>query len=277
MLLSASPRSPKVNPFSSTSPVINPFVSVDSSTQSDALRKIFSFPPSATGVSSSGTSTTTAPPAVTSTDSTLAEPSTSTIVSTDSKGEEVESQDVSTENDKEVEDNVEAPPSSVDQSVPFVPSFVPPASFIMSTGEEEEDCIFQTRSKLFRLQPNAEAGGASSWVEVGTGPLRILQKMQTLPQRSVDEKTEDSSTSASESSNNNDNDVYSRLVMRREGQAGGTGRCFSVSMMCYIEHYHITAYHGNGTVMCACLLCRHEIVTECSPVQISARLGVKAW
>lgn len=87
-------------------------------------------------------------------------------------------------------------------------------------GEEGESCSFQMRAKLYRLdeskpgqrdddgetQPKAESPSTvptkapvQEWVEVGTGPLRVL-----IPQ------AKDSLPSA-------------RIVMRREAQAGGLG------------------------------------------------------
>lgn len=67
----------------------------------------------------------------------------------------------------------------------------------VETGEENEDVELTLRTKLYRLG-TAESGG-SLWIEMGTGPLKVL-------------------TATGEGM-----EPTSRLVMRRESQAGGHG------------------------------------------------------
>lgn len=66
----------------------------------------------------------------------------------------------------------------------------------MVTGEEDEQCLYITRGKLYRLGINPATAGSTSassssssnldqvdknlleWVEVGVGPLKILQSQK---------------------------------------------------------------------------------------------------
>mmetsp|Transcript_10829 Transcript_10829/g.16158 ORF Transcript_10829/g.16158 Transcript_10829/m.16158 type:complete len:326 (+) Transcript_10829:60-1037(+) len=66
-----------------------------------------------------------------------------------------------------------------------IPGLKDPKELI--NGEEDENIIFQTRAKLFKLN-------SSDWVELGVGPLKILEKNKS-----------------------------NRIVMRRELKQGGPG------------------------------------------------------
>ena len=75
------------------------------------------------------------------------------------------------------------------------------------TGEEDETCVMQLRAKLFRLSVDqsaaaagSSAGGAaaSEWVEVGTGPVKVLRR-------------------------GGEGAARYRVVMRREEKRGGLG------------------------------------------------------
>lgn len=91
-----------------------------------------------------------------------------------------------------------------------------PSDYVAVTGEENENCLLQLRVKLFRLQSTEPARSVASaeastkkpsleWVEVGTGPLRILSQ---------------------ECADSHDESTKHRIVMRRECQAGGAGLVF---------------------------------------------------
>lgn len=160
-----SPKSPKPNPFSSPAPAHNPFISF-----TDDKSSIWG------SLSSANTSTSETAAAERTEEKTNGE------------------NDECCKNETRREASPTKPESTAD----------------MDNGEAGEECIFQLRAKLFRLstpqQPSDDDKDASKetdakaeWVEVGIGPLRVL------------ESTEE--------------DVSSkyRLVMRRENQPGGQG------------------------------------------------------
>ena len=160
-----SPKSPKPNPFSSPAPAHNPFISF-----TDEKSSIWG------SLSSANASTS--------------EPTTTAPTDEKTNGENGESD----KNETGHETSPTKPEVSVD----------------VDNGEKGEECIFQLRAKLFRLSTpekgpeddkdtNKDADAKAEWVEVGIGPLRVL------------ESTEE--------------DVSSkyRLVMRRENQPGGQG------------------------------------------------------
>ena len=77
----------------------------------------------------------------------------------------------------------------------------------LDNGEAGEDCVLKIRSKLYRLaEVDAETSSstAKEWVEVGTGPVRLL-----TPHKSTQDSNSDRS--------------FPRVVMRREHEAGGQG------------------------------------------------------
>lgn len=136
-----------------------------------------------------------------------------------------DSEDNEEELDGDEEDHFLPPsaPASPSSSPTTMGSGFSSSSNSTDNGEKGEKCLLQCRAKLFRLSrrcveegSNAGSFAVSSrensedkpavleWVEIGTGPVRVL-----APTAEPDEK--DSSSQRS------------RVVMRRESQAGGVG------------------------------------------------------
>ena len=115
----------------------------------------------------------------------------------------------------------------------------------LDNGEAGEECVLKLRAKLYRLS-EVEKGSdsvAKEWVEVGTGPVRLLSPAAA----------QSSPSSFSSGSGSTDTDaavplVFPRIVMRREHQAGGPGT------------HHVT--------YCQSISCRIDISISCH----SARL-----
>lgn len=76
----------------------------------------------------------------------------------------------------------------------------------LDNGEAGEECVLKLRAKLYRLAEVEKASAvAKEWVEVGTGPVRLL------------------TPSEAEAPASDGAPVFPRIVMRREHQAGGPG------------------------------------------------------
>ncbi|CAE7496411.1 unnamed protein product, partial [Symbiodinium microadriaticum] len=247
-----SPRSPKGNPFSSPSPTPNPFMSFVSK-GNNYWSKMATSPAiakdqkqeSATVLSSStppvSSALTEDLPAVTPERGSA--PSTASASATDTLGPSSNSS-VGAEGppvpNETTESHVSDANRDSDASSPQSPassvvaadcsSSVCAADGGVGNGEQEEQCLLQLRAKLYRLskrrvqssnrsfsplggssgsgdsvdaaEPNGESADklVAEWVEIGTGPVRVLRPKG------------DSAAGQP-----------SRLVMRREGQAGGVG------------------------------------------------------
>ena len=149
-------------------------------------------------------------------------------------------------------------------------------------GEEGEECVYQIRAKLYRLdhpdsvdkaKPSESAPGFSShtfawstssnpdaaedarpavtarvpeWVEVGTGPVRVLRPCsRASAPASVTEEQTMASNSELEGSLDRDEQLLqtetglsnivpvsgARVVMRRENQPGGQGEFASITSL----------------------------------------------
>lgn len=105
-----------------------------------------------------------------------------------------------------------------------------PENAVVVTGEEDQECIKQVRGKLFRwgvpgtqssvgvsTSPDKNDSDSSkekisTWLEVGVGPVRILQEKIDSIIPNADGSTEESKTLKKV-----------RIVMRREEKKGGHG------------------------------------------------------
>lgn len=115
-----------------------------------------------------------------------------------------------------------------------------PDDVVLKTGEEDEECLYEIRCKLYRWNQNSGKASAieqshhviqsindqqedqkGRWVEVGVGPLRILERRIAVS-TSVDESSSTESPLVSPKKN------ATRVVMRREDRKGGPGNnCFN--------------------------------------------------
>jgi hypothetical protein len=186
-----SPKSPKLNPFSKPSPVHNPFMSIAQSkddlwntvsrSHSDAEKPI---------AENSGICAESA-----------AAPDAKTTAS--SSGTSTGGKDL-------------AEACAMEESRVYGKVYSM-AACTVTNGEEDEECLYQVRAKLFKLRtrkkvevedaahPKTDSGkgvkpeslveGAADWLEVGVGPVKLLKGSNEIQ----------------------------RLVMRRESKIGGAG------------------------------------------------------
>ncbi|CAE7701907.1 unnamed protein product, partial [Symbiodinium microadriaticum] len=249
MFSRTSPRSPKGNPFSSPSPTPNPFMSfvakgnnywskmstgpTPAKDQKDrSASEVSSYTPpvssapaeSLPAVSPEGCSIPCAtPPIASASAADVPDPATKACVGAEGPPKSKETTDECTGHDSDATGDGDA---SAPQS-PISPMAAVGTSALgggVGNGEQEEECVLQLRAKLYRLSkrraqssnsafPNLGGSSGSAdepsgelvatemvaeWVEIGTGPVRVLRP---------------SGTSAA--------GQPSRLVMRRESQAGG--------------------------------------------------------
>lgn len=243
-----SPKTEKINPFSSISPKINPFVKmVDSNSGSgiwsdrtgslsaDALTKSKDI----TDLSSSVALTTSA-----------IVPQTKSFFTSykDSKASKSDERDEDDDNKNEDEDGEVVEEEAEGPTLTKV--YHLPDNVSVVTGEENEECLFQFRAKLYRwnlmtiisdesfaestpddqsiknsalpVESASPSKADGNWIEVGVGPVRILSGK--LIDTSIDkEKIEN------ENCHVNDKSVKSsfkktRVVMRREDKKGGHGK-----------------------------------------------------
>lgn len=238
-----SPRSPKNNPFSSPSPTPNPFMSYNkgnnywskfpATTTSGASKDVSekksmgfaAYSKSAAASTNTDTSTTPSVPSDKQPDlaDTTEKPdaTASTQPTAEGSRDTEESAKQTDETEEGAGGNEEGEQDGTDNSPPVsAPSSPIAAAGATDNGEGSEECVMQLRAKLFRLskrQPvggggGGEPGDASSkatapqaeWVEIGTGPVRVLRPRKTAGEEVVA-------------------GPLSRLVMRRESQAGGVG------------------------------------------------------
>lgn len=223
-LQAPSPKSPKLNPFSSPSPVHNPFMTFvegkDEFWSTMAKDGNKNNTESFFGRAKEDKSIIFG--------SSFSKPTTEEPGSTSAEKEDVAAGDDDTAD------------SSCNNT--FTKIYHMPENVTIVTGEEGEECVLQTRAKLFRLQIGsntqaslekdvAESGGSAAtgdkkdekstaeekttvgslsagaeWIEVGIGPVKILKS-----------KVE------GEGSNEETKGSQARLVMRREEKKGGIG------------------------------------------------------
>jgi hypothetical protein len=262
----------KVNPFSSVSPKLNPFVKIVESREEPFLERstsqssqsstnssskpIYSVPAAKSFFTtfkdkdklSVNTSSVKSSPASTSL------PSTSSIdkvhdvppikIAAESLERLAEDQDAdqdpnNTERDEADGDDEADDVQEEPKQLTFSKVYHLPDNVIVSTGEENEDCLSQLRAKLYRWIPKTETdltseqdqadspskvltatkASASSdgmWVEVGVGPVRFLREKKASVELSNLKKT--------------------RIVMRREEKKGGHGEQIAISSSLCIRH-----------------------------------------
>lgn len=233
-------NSPKTNPFGATNPAHNPFmnfveqnkpnvdywqkfkepikVSTSDSVSSSDVKVTFVNPSSTTpknptgSETSSPTSTVTSPAgsnagSYSNNDDVVKDKDNNGVDSstvTDNTSEETKA----TESNSNEEKGDAAPSSALGEKKPSIDTaamFSKPAE--LDNGEAGEECVLKLRTKLYRLS-DVEKSASKEWVEVGTGPTRLLTPSASL------------STGASLTS---EGPLYPRIVMRREHQAGGPG------------------------------------------------------
>lgn len=112
----------------------------------------------------------------------------------------------------------------------------------LDNGEAGEECVLKLRAKLYRLSEvkKESASVVKEWMEVGTGPVRLLTP----------------SASASSASTPAAPLVFPRIVMRREHQAGGPGTIMSHILTC-LSHPTLShpIIHVLSYPLCPVLLC----------------------
>ncbi len=137
-------------------------------------------------------------------------------------------------NDENEDDNGQADANNVtnnEEESTFVPTkvYALPENVTVVTGEENDECLLQTRAKLYRLSvrnshsndnSNSKAVDANDmeWIEVGVGPLKILQRAKEGDAQS--QEVEQKQGEAGQQK------YQGRLVMRREDKKGGIGTWF---------------------------------------------------
>lgn len=175
-----SSKSPKLNPFSSTSPVVNPFMSFVEKKEDlwNSMSKVSESSVHARKESSAG---------------------------------------VKAEDNDDAEDDDEDDGEPAVKSDKAQPVYSLHASGPILTGEEDEEPVFETRAKLFRMDDK----GKSGWVDIGTGPIRVL-------------KPRGEGGAADKG----------RVVMRRESQPGGAGTKLLVNVLLNKSHVW-AALHGD--------------------------------
>ena len=232
-LVPEATSSPKTNPFGAPSPAHNPFMNFvgENKPNVDYWQK-FKEPnkvAASESVSSSDVKVTFVNPS--STSNKQSESTSSSSVSTNSCGSSTsgggdEKKDVSNastsdsesanKDDEGKDEEKDEDKGAVDDSSSSVisekkPAIDTAAMFCKPTeldnGEAGEECVLKLRAKLYRLT-DVEKSSTKEWVEMGTGPVRLLTPSTAL---------DSASSQASEAP------LFPRVVMRREHQAGGPG------------------------------------------------------
>lgn len=129
----------------------------------------------------------------------------------------------------------------------------------LDNGEAGEECVLKLRAKLYRLSEVCGEGGSSStaaaaakeWVEVGTGPVRLLTPSAC-------------STSADVAVSEVQAALFPRIVMRREHQAGGPGT--KVILNASFRSHFSVAKMGERAARLTCLSVPLESPKSISPV-----------
>ncbi len=119
-----------------------------------------------------------------------------------------------------------------------------PENVVIVTGEEDDECLFSIRVKLYRLgvksniqvaPPKSEEDrkiadqseskldiNAAEWIEIGVGPMKVLrQKVDVLAMEG--DKIENLGDATSVPPEREGNNRIVRLVIRREDKKGGIG------------------------------------------------------
>lgn len=224
-----SSRSPanRVNPFSSTSPVVNPFMSFVEATKKEDLWNQMS-------KSSTSESSTSIPNKSAKLDKSPPELDTNS-------GAKKKNEDEEGEDGDEVAEESESPPlegkAQQQQPVYTIASTGP-----VLTGEEEEDCVLELRVKLFRMDSKERSG----WIDIGTGPVRILRPRSAPSSSSSTSSVMSPSTDAADQGLAGAKVGAGRVVMRRESHPGGHGTklLLNVPLKTHVE----IAKHGDRAV-----------------------------
>ena len=148
-----SPKSPKINPFASTSPSSNPFMKIVESKEKlwDSVANEASKPATTTTETSTDTSST------------------------------IENNEKFAAND---DDEGENPEEDLTKPNTIYKTYEMPENVVTETGEEHEKCKLQLRAKLYRLDVKDSKDAVESskksgeWLEVGVGPIKILETLE---------------------------------------------------------------------------------------------------
>jgi len=146
-----SPKSPKVNPFASTSPSNNPFMKMVEN------KEIIWEKTTSTSSSTDGIAATTK-----------------------DKIEEKESDNDDDDDAEKDDDTGNDPETEQTKASTVYKTYEMPENVITETGEENELCKLQLRGKLYRLNIDEinDSKKSVDWVEVGVGPIKILQTLE---------------------------------------------------------------------------------------------------
>jgi hypothetical protein len=265
-LVVPSPKSPKMNPFSSPSPVHNPFMTIvdskdelwktmakDKLTEEDIVKS--------NNLQFTRTNSNKRQRTFGSNGDVEYGSEAPQSAEKDKIDEEVRN---STNQNQAIEEGDQDQEDQNDNNQTFESDFIPskvyamPENVTIVTGEEEDECLLQTRAKLYRLSvrmassntdnnnhsrssiSNNNSSNSSSskphdvnnmeWIEVGVGPLKILQRQS------------------------HESDVHShhgRLVMRREDKKGGVGTKLLVNTR--LDQYVTVARQGDKMVRVLCV------------------------
>lgn len=201
-----SPKSPKNNPFSSTSPVHNPFVTIVEGND-DLWSFVKKDRPQEHKTEIVGEDELS---------SKRQKISTEVDISLNSDNQQPEKCDTLEAN---ILPRVEEAKTQTTENNSVFFSPVP-----QITGEESDECLLHFRVKLYKLKQNlildsddVERKANSNdmeWIEIGVGPLKVLQENKS------DEITK-----------------KSRLVMRREDKKGGIGRYILLLSTLFLFHF----------------------------------------
>lgn len=263
-LVVPSPKSPKPNPFSSPSPVHNPFMTIVES--KDELWKTMAKDKLSDEEAAKSSALLFGTAASATKKSRLANYGGSNSYfgdcgysynedekkSDESKYEDKvnEDEDEGKEDDDNREDENDEVACEMSPGKVYT-TYALPENVVVVTGEEDDECLFQTRVKLYRLgvkteniatssaDANLDKGtdeaktdskldvNAAEWIEVGVGPLKVLrQKEKDVKENGTDDQ--EGNTEIDRDIESRDKNRVARLVIRREDKKGGIGKFRSV-------------------------------------------------
>lgn len=165
------------------------------------------------------------------------------------------------EDDKEEEDkNTDEEGDSSSSAIVEKKTFFDTAAMFnkpteLDNGEAGEECVLRLRAKLYRLCEVGETA-AKEWMEVGTGPVRLL--------------TPSSSSAPGAPS---ETPLFPRIVMRREHQAGGPGTKVILNAL-FRSHFSV-AKMGERAARLTCLSAPLEAPKSLSPSDVEEVKTVK--
>lgn len=249
-----SPKSPKHNPFSTPSPVHNPFVTIVNQSQ-DELWKAMAQNKQLENTNSnhshdkknsfrsSSTTTDEVEPAENAPEERKDDEHPAKRVKSTSTDNDEEANGGGGGSDKESDTDSPKP-------APVFKASIHLSETVVVSGEEEENCLYQGRAKLYRFKINEVSKGEgenkessapslgkytplspslnlhrfttekAEWCEIGTGPIKILTKSVPPTPNSNNNHETNQPLSPTSSTSSQERE---RIVMRREEKKGGVG------------------------------------------------------